>query len=224
MVTMANCTECGISAEVNEKFCSNCGTKINLGASNVNIQDSIIQKKYDNRIDNTVHDNRIDNSTNINTDSINVYFSKEKDSPNVDELMKNGFLMFKNSNFIEATRFFTDVLGIDSFNSMANLYLGLSMMDAKNAMTIPRNQIKIIENHFMMALDDDETRNGALLGLAALKHDFYMAAGSIEKSPKYNEIKNELISKTRISARDIEIMNYINASDDLQDDLFDYLE
>ncbi|MCK4827795.1 zinc ribbon domain-containing protein [bacterium] len=216
---MVNCIECGMSAEVNEKFCSNCGSKLSGEALNVNIQDSIIQKKYDNRIENTV----IDNSTNINTDSINVYLSKENDSPNVDESLKNGFLMFKNNNFSEATGFFSEVLRFDSFNSMANLYLGLSMMDAKNAMAIPRNQIKMIENCFMMALDDDETRTSALLGLAALKHDYYIAAGNIEKSPKYNEIKNELINKTSISARDIEIMNYINASDDLQDDLFDYL-
>ena len=80
-----------------------------------------------------------------------------------------------------------------------------------------------IENHFLIALDDEETRNGALIGLATLKYDFYLASGFVEKSPKYHELKNELINKSNISVKDVEISKYMSASYDLQKDLFEYL-
>ena len=224
-VIIMYCNQCGASVDKGGKFCSNCGSSVELskGAKQVNIQDSVIQKKSDNRVFNT--DNRaFEIGTNINTDEVNVYVSETNEAVDIKQSLKNGILMFKSNNFDASNELFAAVLKVDAFNSLANLYLGLSLMNGKNALTIPHKTVKKIESYLMMALDSDETRNGALLGLAAIKYDFYLSSGFIEKSPKYSEVKSELINKNNISARDVEIINYINASKDLREDLFEKLE
>lgn len=212
------CDECGEFIEEVVKFCPNCGKCLQApsASSEVNIHDSVIQKKYDNRTYNI--------GSNINANSLNVYLTEENtNSVDVAEFLQKGILFYKQRNYKSSVKIFTDILDQDPSHAVASLYLGFSLMGGRNPLAIPLKIIRSIENHFVVALDGDDTRNGALLGLASIKYDNYLASGIIDKYPTYQEVKTELVNRNNLSSRDRDIMNYINASDDLKKDIFEYL-
>lgn len=177
------CTQCTGPLNNSDKFCPNCGAKVEVPKPpGISFGDVGMFKG---NIDTSVH-THIGQQTNIEG-GVHINLQASKPEPDAGGFFKRGIQQLQIRSFEEAIRMFTQALSLDPMSDRAHYYLVLASLKGKRPRLLTRSHTLQLEEHLRAACNFSAKAHYLYLW-ALLKYEVFFTQGFTVPPPGIVEL------------------------------------